>query len=510
MLEGHFSQFGPLTDSVVLEDNGVSRGFGFVTYLSPEMAEVVERMPHVIDGRMVDVKKAEPKGGKGEDGGLHRAPGPMRLRAANVPVRPARPPPEDEKRRIFVGGLPREATEEMLIMYFSNFGSIAGCEIMRQDGHSRGFGFVTFAAAEEAARALAQPSHIIEGKAVSARTCHPKGELPPPPRGAGGAGGQGPPNTYGAVLAQMAAGVPAGADAGLGGGAMGSPITPSMMYASAQGMAYAQTAMYAQALYAQPSALYAMAPYAMAPAAAAMYGAGAGAGLYAQAQGAGAAQAADPYAAAAAGAEAAPQGAGLYGQGPGGSGSAAPGAGLYGQAAGAPLSQPQGAGLYGQEQGAPGGQGAGVGSYGAAQGVPASQGAGYYGSASGAADAQGYGQAQGAPMGQGASLYQQSAPGDSGMQGMSAGSGMGMGMGMSAGSGMGMGQGMSTGGGMGMGQGMGTGSGMGMGQGMGSGGGMGMGSLTQAPQTYQDPGLDARSGYGGGGGMAAAQRYSPY
>lgn len=42
--------------------NGQPRGFGFVTYKQPEVAEVVlAKQPHTLDGRTVEVKAAVPK-----------------------------------------------------------------------------------------------------------------------------------------------------------------------------------------------------------------------------------------------------------------------------------------------------------------------------------------------------------------------------------------------------------------------------------------------------------------
>ena len=52
----------------------------------------------------------------------------------------------EQLRKIFVGGLNRRTTEESLQEYFSKWGTIVDCVIMREgkDDTSRGFGFVIF------------------------------------------------------------------------------------------------------------------------------------------------------------------------------------------------------------------------------------------------------------------------------------------------------------------------------------------------------------------------------
>lgn len=51
----HFSQFGEITDAVIMMDkvSGRPRGFGFVTYVDAEVANKVLEEDHVIDGRAV-------------------------------------------------------------------------------------------------------------------------------------------------------------------------------------------------------------------------------------------------------------------------------------------------------------------------------------------------------------------------------------------------------------------------------------------------------------------------
>merc|ERR1711957_356256 len=76
-LNNYFSQYGNLVDVVVMKDQmtGESRGFGFVKYDSTQCVEAVmaDYENHNIDGKWVEVKRADGKsgggGGKGGGGG---------------------------------------------------------------------------------------------------------------------------------------------------------------------------------------------------------------------------------------------------------------------------------------------------------------------------------------------------------------------------------------------------------------------------------------------------------
>jgi|EP00670_Eutreptiella_braarudii_P003172 RNA recognition motif-containing protein len=230
-LEQHFGQFGTLTDAVVMETNGRPRGFGFVTFETEDQAESAFRFApgHQLDGKTVDVKKAEPKGSPnltqpftGGFAPLGGYPGyvgfggpmqPMRgmglpaRNAPSVPMRAARPygggkpmmqqltpnkpsgmygnteNPHSIGAKTFVGGLAHHSNEDSLVSYFSAYGNIVGCEVMRRDGVSRGFGFVVFSHDSEAALAMSQVNHVIDGKQVECKACRPKTPEPPQKQG---------------------------------------------------------------------------------------------------------------------------------------------------------------------------------------------------------------------------------------------------------------------------------------------------------------------------------------
>lgn len=70
----YFERFGEVTDAVVMMDRstGRSRGFGFITFSSEQSLKAVLSQTHELDGKVIDVKRAEPKmpdGGYGGGGG---------------------------------------------------------------------------------------------------------------------------------------------------------------------------------------------------------------------------------------------------------------------------------------------------------------------------------------------------------------------------------------------------------------------------------------------------------
>lgn len=76
---------------------------------------------------------------------------------------------QEQSNKLFVAGLPLEATEEDLRTLFSHYGKVTECQVMmdRNTGASRGFGFVTFEVEQGAAIVLEHASElVIKGKKV--------------------------------------------------------------------------------------------------------------------------------------------------------------------------------------------------------------------------------------------------------------------------------------------------------------------------------------------------------
>ncbi|XP_052175611.1 heterogeneous nuclear ribonucleoprotein 1 [Diospyros lotus] len=150
----YFCKFGEITDSVIMMDrfSGRPRGFGFVTFADPAVADKVLEEDHVIDGRVVEVKRTVPR----ED---------MQVKGVQ------------KTKKIFVGGIPPFLTEDELKEYFSFYGSVIEHQIMldRNTGRSRGFGFVTFENEDAVERIFSDGKvHELGGKQVEIKKAVPK------------------------------------------------------------------------------------------------------------------------------------------------------------------------------------------------------------------------------------------------------------------------------------------------------------------------------------------------
>ncbi|XP_028394563.1 heterogeneous nuclear ribonucleoprotein A0-like [Dendronephthya gigantea] len=183
-LEAYFLQFTPdesLSDCVVIKDpEKQSRGFGFVTFNRlVDTDNCLTNCPHVIGGRQVEVKHAIP-------------------RTEQQNVNHAR------TNKVFVGGLPREATEEDISEAIQNH--VLGCGeslnakvskvnivmTKNEDGInppvSRGFAFVEMATDADADKVVIVKLFKIAGREVELKKAEPKGGLGRGYRGRGGRG----------------------------------------------------------------------------------------------------------------------------------------------------------------------------------------------------------------------------------------------------------------------------------------------------------------------------------
>lgn len=107
-------------DCIVMKDSQTkrSRGFGFITYKkADQLDEAQKNRPHKIDGREVETKRAMPR----DD-----------------------PSNQQSVKKMFVGGLKDDTTEEMIREAFT--GKIEKLEMIKDKntGKSRGFCFITF------------------------------------------------------------------------------------------------------------------------------------------------------------------------------------------------------------------------------------------------------------------------------------------------------------------------------------------------------------------------------
>ncbi|XP_039267612.1 uncharacterized protein LOC120342717 isoform X2 [Styela clava] len=157
-LREYFTQFGEITDCIVMKDaiSKKSRGFGFVTFKKICMVDrAMDKRPHKLDGRTVTPKRAVSK----EDS---EKPG------AHATVK-----------KIFVGGIKDDTNEEDLKDYFLKFGPVELVEVMmdRVSGNKRGFAFVTFADHDAVDKIVGKKFHKINNHNCEVRKALPKAEL---------------------------------------------------------------------------------------------------------------------------------------------------------------------------------------------------------------------------------------------------------------------------------------------------------------------------------------------
>jgi RNA recognition motif-containing protein len=99
-------------------------------------------------------------------------------------------------KKLFVGGLSWNTTNESLHQAFSRFGEVTEAKVItdRETGRSRGFGFVTFAQDEQAMAAVSSMNGAdLDGRTIKVNEAIDKG----PARRPGGPGrGDRPPKRF--------------------------------------------------------------------------------------------------------------------------------------------------------------------------------------------------------------------------------------------------------------------------------------------------------------------------
>ncbi|GER44890.1 RAB GTPase homolog A5A [Striga asiatica] len=169
-LREYFQTFGEINEAVIMRDRttGRARGFGFIVFADASVAEKVVRERHVIDGRIVEAKKAVPRDDHqnfSRNGSITGSPGPAR-----------------STKKIFVGGLSSTVTETDFKRYFDQFGTITDVVVMYDHNtqRPRGFGFITYDSEEAVDKVLFKTFHELNGKMVEVKRALPK-ELSPGP-----------------------------------------------------------------------------------------------------------------------------------------------------------------------------------------------------------------------------------------------------------------------------------------------------------------------------------------
>lgn len=169
-LKDYFKTFGEVVEAVIMKDRttGRARGFGFVVFADPGVADRVVMDKHTIDGRMVEAKRAVPRDdqhnmNRTNNGGYG-------------------PPNQARTKKIFVGGLASTVTENDFRKYFEQFGTITDVVVMYDHStqRPRGFGFITYDSEDAVDKVLQKTFHELNSKMVEVKRAIPK-ELSPSP-----------------------------------------------------------------------------------------------------------------------------------------------------------------------------------------------------------------------------------------------------------------------------------------------------------------------------------------
>merc|ERR1712025_731285 len=142
-----FSQFGKITSHrVMTNEDGKSKGFGFVAFEDPEAAEkaVGEYNQKEINGKMIYVGRAQKRGERQAE--LKKKFEQIKMERLN----------RYQGVNLYIKNLDDTIDDERLRKEFSNYGTITSAKVMTEDGRSKGFGFVCFSTPEEATRAVTE------------------------------------------------------------------------------------------------------------------------------------------------------------------------------------------------------------------------------------------------------------------------------------------------------------------------------------------------------------------
>lgn len=160
-LKTYFEGFGTVTDVTLKTDvnTGKSRGFGFVTFAdASSVSQVLSTTTHMLDGRKIDPKVAQAKGGR------------------------------EPCLKVFVGGLDPTISEDEIRAHFGQYGAIDKVELPfdKVKQQRRAFCFVQFQAEDAVNAAVASNKQSLGTSEVDVKKA-----TPPQSEGFGGRGGFG-------------------------------------------------------------------------------------------------------------------------------------------------------------------------------------------------------------------------------------------------------------------------------------------------------------------------------
>ncbi|KAI9621337.1 hypothetical protein H4Q26_015836 [Puccinia striiformis f. sp. tritici PST-130] len=193
-LKQYFAQFGSVIHCTIMRDptNGRSRGFAFLTFADAAVVNKVMVKEHFLDGKLIDPKRAIPRGS-----------GPVPPGPPSAPIPDRRGPyhqfgsetPASLSNKLFCRGMPDDATPSSFRSYWAQYDSQANIEeavlmMDRDSNRHRGFGFVNLVTGDDADALLRCGPFVMDGHPLEVKRKAPSrarfdirddvGKMPPP------------------------------------------------------------------------------------------------------------------------------------------------------------------------------------------------------------------------------------------------------------------------------------------------------------------------------------------
>jgi polyadenylate-binding protein len=150
-----FSHFGAVTSALIsIDEEGKSKGFGFVNYERHEEAQAAVDMLHDSEhyGRKIFVARAQKKAEREQE-----------LRSSYEQAKMEKLS-KYQGVNLYIKNLEDDVDDDKLRVEFEVFGAVTSCKVMRDDkGTSKGFGFVCFSTPDEATKAVAEMNNKMIG-----------------------------------------------------------------------------------------------------------------------------------------------------------------------------------------------------------------------------------------------------------------------------------------------------------------------------------------------------------
>ena len=148
-IEQHFSRFGFVFDIFIIrnKESNLSKGYGFISCNNIKTYERILETEHHINGRLIDCHSS-----------FKRLDDPDKFK-------------ENANKKIFVGGVSLETSDEDLSAYFSQFGPVRQAYVIKDPAtrKSKKFGFAIMKTQEGVDKVLKQEIHIIRGVVASCK-----------------------------------------------------------------------------------------------------------------------------------------------------------------------------------------------------------------------------------------------------------------------------------------------------------------------------------------------------